>query len=117
MDRKIPLSVFFLGLLWCMVSAMAPVGVLLWRWVSLWSDPPDWNVVGPVAITCAGMGAWGFWRKYSAQVSLPPTWAQAIDLAGKVKTTTETVEQLKNPPRTVTTTVEETKAKPPEDLK
>ena len=80
-ENKIPISVFLLALLWATISAMAPVGVLLWRWISLWQDSPDWRIIGPVAITCAGTGAWGFWQKYKAQIALPPVWAQAQALA------------------------------------
>ena len=113
---SIPLSVFALGILWAAISAMLPVAVLLWRWVSLWQDPPDWNVVGPVALTCAGTGAWGFWQKFKAQIALPPKWAQARDLVAQVKTvkTTETVVQQTHPTATVTTTVEETRTTPAE---
>ena len=108
---QIPLRVFILGLVWAAVSAMLPVGVLIWRWISLWQDSPDWRILGPVAITCAGTGAWGFWQKYKAQIALPPTWAQARELVNQVKTvtTTETVEKHTQPTATVTTTVEETK--------
>jgi hypothetical protein len=112
--KQIPISVFLLALLWAAISAMAPVGVLLWRWVSLWQDPPDWRIIGPVAITCAGTGAWGFYQKYKAQIALPPAWAEARDLLSQMKTVTtvETVEQQTHPTATVTTTVQETKMTP-----
>lgn len=111
MNQLIPFRVFALGMLWAIVSAMAPVGVLLWRWISLWQDPPDWRIIGPVAITCAATGAIGFWRKYKALLQLPPTFQLALDLATQIKTvkTTETVEHQQYPAATVTTTVEETK--------
>ena len=99
--KPIPISVFILGLGWAMVSAMLPVGVLLWRWISLWQDSPDWRIIGPVAVTCAGTGAFGFWRKYNAQISLPPSWAQARDLVGALKHET-TVETERRLPETAT---------------
>ena len=115
MEQRIPIRVFLLALVWAAVSAMAPVGVLLWRWISLWQDAPDWRIIGPVAVTCAGTGAWGFWQKYKAQIALPPSWAQAQELVSQVKTvtTTETVEKQLHPTATVTTTVEETKISTP----
>lgn len=111
---QIPLRVFLLALVWTTVSAMAPVGVLLWRWISLWQDPPDWRIIGPVAITCGGIGAWGFIQKCKAQIQLPPAWAQARDLIAQMKreTTVVTEEQQKNPPAKVTTTVKETEMVP-----
>jgi hypothetical protein len=115
-NPSIPISVFALGILWAAISSMLPVGVLIWKWTANWQDPPDWNVIGPVALTCAGTGVWGFYQKYRAQIALPPKWAQARDLVAQVKTvtTTETVEHQTHPMATVTTTVEETKTTPSE---
>ncbi len=99
--KPVPLKVFLLGMLWAIVYAMAPVGVVIWRWVELWQDKPDMRILGPMAITCAAMGAVGYWRKYSALVRLPPDWAQAREMAQSVTitqtttaTTTATVAEV-----------------------
>ena len=105
------MQVFVLGMAWAAISAMAPAAVLVINWTARWADPPDWNMVGQVALTCAVGGIIGYWRKYKALLQLPPSLEMARELASQVTTvtTTETVEKQAFPPATVTTTVEETK--------
>jgi hypothetical protein len=108
---KIPLHVFALGMAWAIISAMAPLGILIYDWVTRWSDPPDPTMLIHVGLVCAAGGAIAYWRKYKALLQLPPELELARQLASQVKTvtTTETVEHLTHPTATVTTTVEETK--------
>lgn len=117
--KPIPLRVFLLGLLWTVVYGMLPVGVMVWRWVELWKDWPDWRVIGPAVYTSAGLGAFAYWRKYQAQLELPPDFQWARELADGVKrreTTVQTVEKQADPPAIVTTTIKETEiVKPPEN--
>jgi hypothetical protein len=103
--------VFVLGLLIVAFQSLAPLGVLLWDWAQRWNDPPDMTMFWHQAIVLCGLGVWRFWSHYKAQIALPPAWAAARDLAAQIKTvtTTQTVEQTKFPPATITTTVQETK--------
>ncbi len=115
--KPVPLRIFILGLLWAIFAAMLPVGVVLWRWVSLWQDPPDGRILGPLAVTCAASGIVGYWRKNKALFQLPPDLEAARELAGAVKreTTVQTVEHQEHPSATVITTVKETETLPPKE--
>jgi hypothetical protein len=108
--RSIPPKIWILGMVWTMIQWMAPVGVLLINWLTRWQDPPDWVMIGEVAFACAFGGAAAYWREYKALIQLPPSWAQARELASHVQRekTVETVEQKFGPERLVTTTVKET---------
>jgi hypothetical protein len=108
--QRIPLKVFLLGLLWTLCYGALPVVVMVWKWVELWQDWPDWRVIGPAVYTSVGLGVFAYWRKYQALLQLPPDIEWARQLAGDVKreTTVQTVEKQMDPPAIVTTTVKET---------
>jgi len=116
---KIPLSVFLLGaaivLFYALVSAVVTPFVTYNVWVRLWQDAPDMRILGPMMLSGflsgAAMGLVAYWLRFSALIQLPPLWARAFALANQVQTVTtlKKVEQQKNPPAEITTTIQETK--------
>ena len=110
--KPIPFKVFLIGLMWAACSGLSAGFALLIAWVQTYSDPPDWNLIGKTAAGGVIFAVGAYWRKYKAQIALPPDWAEARDLVRTV-TTVETVEKQLHPPTTVTTTVEQTTTGPP----
>jgi MFS family permease len=114
--KNIPPSIFLLGLLWAVAMSLGPAGGLIVYWLTHWGRyEMDWNAVAWVAIPAAVGAVGAYWRKYKAQIAIPPAWVRARELAMGVKTVTttvKTVEQQKNPTATVITTIQETKLTP-----
>ena len=94
-SNQVPLKVWLLGLLWAIISAMPPVGVLLIDWLQRWNDPPDPVMIWHLAATCAIGGAVAYWRKHKALLKLPPSVQAAWDLQAST-----------NPPTTLSAAVE-----------
>ena len=111
-NKMISIRVFILGIIgWTLVSAFIPISTLLYRWITLWQDAPDWRIIGPVAMTSGIAGAVAFVLKYRALVQLPPAWAEAAELISGMKR--ETTVAVLSPSGNTLTTVKETEMVPP----
>jgi hypothetical protein len=113
--KSIPPRVFLLGLLWAVAMSLGPVAGILVYWAANWKDSEvEWGALASVAGPAAAAAVIGYWRKYKAQIALPPVWAEARELAMGVKTVTTTAKTVERTDEdTVTTTVKETKVVTP----
>lgn len=99
--NKIPPKIFIYGFVITVGCALAPFFLFIWDWYDKFDDAPPVNMIWHQLALCGGGGAILYWRKYKAQLELPPDWSAAWSLAQEVKTT-------KDAEGNVTKTVEKT---------
>jgi hypothetical protein len=81
-------KVFLLGLLWALAHASVPAGWLLFEALRA-GKPIQWSIEWHVASVSALMGVAGYWRKYAALVTLPPSLLEAKALQGSAQAAQE----------------------------
>ena len=112
--NKIPPKIFVYGFLLTMIGPALLVGTFLYDWYTEFKAAPPIPMIWHQAVLAGGGMAVMYWRKYKAQLELPPDWSAAWSLAQEVKNTKET-DAEGNVTKTVEkTTVTLTQQQPPE---
>jgi hypothetical protein len=114
--KKIPPTVWLLGLVWCALGAFGPAAAVVLAWLAGMTAKPDWPTLWHQSVPTAAVAAIAYWQKYKADVRLP-AWAQeAMDLAHDVKRTeaTQVITQPGAAPITIRTVATETRPTEPQ---
>ena len=116
--NKIPPKIFIYGFLLTMIGALSPVALFLYDWYGEFKAAPPGSMIWHQALLCGGGAAVLYWRKFKAQLELPPDWSAAWSLAQQVKTTRETDSEgnvTKTVEKTTVTLTQQSPVDPPKD--
>ena len=103
--NKIPPKIFIYGFLLTMIGPSVLVGTFLYDWYREFKAAPPAPMIWHQVVLAGGGMAVMYWRKYKAQLELPPDWAAAWSLAQQIKTSKATEIDAEG---NVTKTVEKT---------
>ena len=112
-NKKIPIGVFLLGLLFTAGIPVVPCATMVWEMHNTGTHKINWQLVWHQAVLWGGGVFWAYIARYKAYIKIPPFIEEAWLLRrGIIKTTVLSTGRADDPNPIITTKIEETHATP-----